>query len=680
MPSPSEELKSRLKRWFIGRPKRTDQQYVERLSVTSGLAVFSADGISSVAYATEEIMWVLIGVSAAASVYALPVGIGIVLLVLIVAASYTQTIRAYPTGGGSYIVSRSNLGALAGLVAGAALLIDYVLTVAVSTAAGIAAVTSAIPFLHGHEVALCLLAIWSVAWVNLRGVRESGAIFSVPTYSFVFSIFLMIGVGVYKALHGLWHPPVSPAAGFGLAGSEAGGITLFLLLRAFSSGCTALTGLEAISNGVGAFKAPETVNAVRTMSLERTLLYTMFAGITLLAFGFSALPKPNETVLSQIARDVFGGTNIFYYAVQATTMFILLLAANTAYADFPRLTGFISRDGYLPRRLVNRGDTLVFNYGIMLLAALASALIVLFRGSTHLLIPLYAVGVFMAFTLSQTGMVVHWIKEAHQRAQPVWRHWWPLFLNALGALLSGMVLVIIAATKFSHGAWIVLVLIPGILWYFRWVHRYYLRFNERLKGLIHEHMTIDNPPATKVILTLGKLSPVIDHSLRVARRMSRDITAVYVAVDPEVGEEYKGKWDLRRHGGVPLVVLPSPYRDVVGPLRAYLERLRAENPKTLINLVVPIVATNEPFDSYLHNGTADLILRELRYTEGIVISVVPFYVDMSTHADRVICAWCGPGGEEATAGAGGGAAAGPPPEAGLPQPEHPVGGAQSRRP
>ncbi len=681
MPSPSEELKLRLKRWFIGRPKRTDQQNVERLSVASGLAVFSADGISSVAYATEEIMWVLIGASAAAAVYALPVGVGIVLLVLIVAASYTQTIRAYPAGGGSYIVSRANLGTVAGLVAGASLLIDYILTVAVSTAAGIAAVTSAIPFLQGHEVVLCLVAIWFVAWVNLRGVRESGAIFSIPTYSFVFSIFLMIAVGVYKALHGLWHPPVSPGAGFGLVGLGAGGmaafpglasgVTVFLLLRAFSSGCTALTGLEAISNGVGAFRAPETVNAVRTMSLERTLLYTMFAGITLLAFGFSALPKPNETVLSQIARDVFGGTNVFYYLVQATTMLILLLAANTAYADFPRLAGFISRDGYLPRRLSNRGDTLVFNYGITLLAALASGLIILFRGSTHLLIPLYAVGVFTAFTLSQTGMVVHWIKEARQRAEPVWRHWWSLFLNALGALLSGMVLMIIAVTKFSHGAWIVLVLIPGILWYFLWVHRYYERFSERLKGLIHEHMTIDDPPATKVILTLGKLSPVIDHSLRVARRMSRDITAVYVAVDPEVGEEYRRKWDLRRHGGVPLVVLPSPYRDVVGPMREYLERIRAENPKTLINLVVPIVATNEPFDSYLHNGTADLILRELRYTEGIVISVVPFYVDMSSHAERVICAWCGPEGEEGLKGTGGtagepageGSLAGPLPEA-----------------
>lgn len=646
MPNPSRQLLERLKRLLIGRPKRTDQQHRERLSVASGLAVFSADGISSVAYATEEIMWVLIAAGTAASAYALPIGIGIVLLVLIVAASYTQTIRAYPTGGGSYIVSRSNLGTHAGLVAGAALLIDYVLTVAVSTAAGIAAVTSAMPPLRGHEVALSLAAIWLVAWVNLRGVRESGAVFSVPTYSFIFSIFLMIGVGLYRAVHGLWHPPVSPAAGFGLGGPGfaqlTSGVSLFLLLRAFSSGCTALTGLEAISNGVGAFRAPETKNAVRTMSLERTLLYTMFAGITLLAFGFDALPRESETVLSQIARDVFGGANVFYYLVQATTMLILLLAANTAYADFPRLTGFIARDGYLPRRLTNRGDTLVFNYGILLLAGLASALIVLFRGSTHLLIPLYAVGVFMAFTLSQTGMVVHWIKEAHQKSESVWRHWWSLFLNSLGAALSGMVLVIIAVTKFTRGAWIVLILIPVVLWYFMWVYRYYERFRERVERLIHEHMTIDDAPATKVVLTIGGLSPVIDHSLRVARRMSRDITAVYVAVDPELGEKYRRKWDLRRHGGVPLVILPSPYRDVVGPLREHLEHLRAENSRTLINLVVPIVVTNEPFDSYLHNGTADLILRELRYTEGIVISVVPFYVDMSSDAPHAICAWCGP--------------------------------------
>ncbi len=626
----------RFKRLLFGPPKRTDQQHLERLSVASGLAVFSADGLSSVAYATEEIMWVLMAAGTAAAAYSLPVGLGIVALVMIVAASYTQTIHAYPSGGGSYIVSKDNLGIKAGLVAGASLLVDYVLTVAVSAAAGVAAITSAVPSLRGQEVVLSLIVIWLIAWVNLRGVRESGAIFAVPTYGFILSILAMIVFGLIRAAAGDWHPAVSPWSAFGIGGGSqafrqmANGVTLFLLLRAFSSGCTALTGLEAISNGVQAFRAPETRNAVRTMGLERTLLYTMFAGITILAFGFGAVPKEGETVVSQVAREVFGGTGVFYYIVQATTAMILLLAANTAYADFPRLSGFIARDGYLPRRLTNRGDTLVFNSGILLLAGLASALIVLFRGSTHLLIPLYAVGVFAAFTLSQTGMVVHWVKQARQRAESIWRHGWSLFLNGLGALLSGTVLVVIAVTKFTHGAWIVLVLIPLILAYFTYVHRYYARFRESVEGLLHEHLPMDDAKAVKVVMTIGGLSPVIDHSLRVARRISKDITAVYVAAEPDLGEKYQKKWDLRRHGGVPLVVLPSPYRDVVGPLQTYLGQVHREHPETLINLLIPAVVTSEPFDDYLHNGTVDQMLRELRYAEGVVITVIPFFVNMSS--------------------------------------------------
>lgn len=410
------------------------------MGIPAALAVFSADAISSVPYATEEILWVLVAAGTAATAFSLPVGLGIVLLVWIVATSYNQTIRAYPSSGGSYIVSKDNLGVHAGLTAGAALLVDYILTVAVSTASGIAAITSAFPALYGHEVLLGLGAIWFIAWMNLRGVRESGRLFSVPIYAFMGSVFLMIFVGIWKAANGLWHPPVSPVAGFGFGNAAFAqatmDVTLFMLLRAFASSCTALTGIEAISNGVQAFKPPEAENAVKTLGLARTILYTMFAGITLLSFCFHALPKPDDTILSQIAREVFGG-GPFYYLLQVTTAAILLLAANTAYADFPRLVGMIARDGFLPRRLANRGDTLVFNGGVILLASLASALIVVFRGSVHLLMPLYAVGVFLAFTMSQSGMVLHWVKQA--RATGELRHW-SVFINGLGANSRGPLL------------------------------------------------------------------------------------------------------------------------------------------------------------------------------------------------------------------------------------------------
>ncbi|MGE5673701.1 MAG: APC family permease [Mycobacterium leprae] len=650
MSSPSHLMVNQVKRVLFGRPKRTDQQHHERLGLFTGLAVFSADAISSVAYATEEILWVLAAAGGVASVYSLPVGLAIVLLVLIVAASYNQTIRAYPGGGGSYIVSKDNLGTPAGLVAGAAMAVDYVLTVAVSTASGIAAVTSAFPLLQGHEVLLSLLVIWFIAWVNLRGVRESGAFFAVPTYGFIVSMLLMIGVGAYKAvvLH-LWHPVAPVAVSFGFGGAEwksaLTGVSTFLILRAFASGCTALSGIEAIADGVQAFKAPEAENAIKTMNLERTILYTMFAGVTLLAYGFHLNVNTNETLLSQIAHEVFGG-GVFYYVLQITTMLILALAANTAYADFPRLSMFIARDGYLPRRMGNRGDTLVYNYGIVLLAGVASLLIIIFKADVHLLIPLYAVGVFLAFTMSQTGMIVHWFKQARQNGESPKKYSRSIFFNSIGALLSGVALVVITITKFMLGAWVVVIVIPALIAYFLHVHGYYKRFMEKVEHLKDAHMAIDEAKRVKVVLTIGGLTNVIDHSLAVARRISDDITAVYVAVDPEHGEKVKRKWDLNRHGGVPLEIVQSPYRDVVAPLRKYLDKLRADNPGTIINLLVPVVVTNEPLDNYLHNGNADRIIRDMRYTEGIILTEIPFYVNMHAKDDRVIAYTPTPEGDD----------------------------------
>jgi amino acid transporter len=595
-------------------------------------SVFSADAISSVAYATEEILLVLVAAGAAASVYSLSVGLAIVALVFIVSSSYTQTIRAYPGGGGSYIVSKDNLGVLPGLTAGAALLVDYVLTVAVSTASGIAAVTSAFPALQHHQVSLSLAAIVFIAWVNLRGVRESGIFFAVPTYGFIFAMFAMILVGLVKVFMGHWNPIAPPQTGFtGLMN----GVTLFMLLRAFASGCTALTGIEAVSNGVQAFKAPEPANAIKTMGMGRNILYTMFAGITILAYGYRILPSEHETVLSQLARSIFGAGPV-YYVAQIMTALILLLAANTAYADFPRLAGMIARDGYMPRKLANRGDTLVLNGGVYLLAFLAATLIVAFRGSVHLLIPLYAVGVFLAFTMSQTGMVIHWFKVARDRNEPVGRHSWSIFINTLGAVLSGVALVVITITKFSHGAWIVTIIIPLLVSYFMYIHHYYVRFRERVEALMGERMRIDEAQHMKVVMTIGGLSPVIDHSLKVARRISDDIVAVYVATEPELGEKVARKWDIKRHGGVKLEVLEAPLRRVIPPLRKYLEDLKNSDRTLLVNLLIPVIVTNDPLDAYLHNGTAEQLVRELRFSEGIVVTLIPFFVDMDPEAKRAI--------------------------------------------
>lgn len=642
--APSYVYLNRLQRLLLGKPKSTGDDRQERLNILTGLAVFSADSVSSVAYATEEILLVLAAAGSGAGVFSLPVGLAIVTLILIVSVSYNQTIRAYPGGGGSYVVSKENLGVSAGLAAGAALMVDYFLTVAVSTASGIAAITSAVPALQGREVVLGLVAIWFIAWVNLRGVRESGAFFSVLTYGFVIAMGLLLVVGAYKAIFipGFWHPAAPVRVGFGLGGGEwadlTQGVTLFMLLRAFASGCTALSGIEAVSNGVQAFKPPEAENAVKTLRLSRTLLYTVFTGITLLAYGLQLFPQDGETLLSQIAREVFHGGPL-YYVVQVMTAAILLLAANTAYAGFPRLASMLAADGYLPRKLANRGDTLVYNDGVLVLACLASALIILFQGDVHLLIPLYAVGVFLAFTVSQCGMVVHWTRVAQLPGESLRRHAGAVVTNALGAVFSGVALLVIAVSKFTHGAWIVWLIIPLIMLYFTRVHDYYERFKDRVESLEDVHMRIDQADKVKVVMTIGGLSPVIDHAMQVARRFSDDVTAVYVATDPAQGAKVARKWDRERHGGTPLVVLDSPYRTIVPPLRRYLTELQQANPGCVINLLVPVVVTNDPFDSYLHNGTANQMLRELRFSEGILITVIPFYVNMDPMAQSALAAY-----------------------------------------
>lgn len=583
---------------------------------------------------------VLMTAGAIASVYSLPIGLGIMALIVIVAASYNQTIKAYPTGGGSYRVSKENLGVLPGLIAGTAILIDYVLTVAVSSAAGVAALVAAVPVLRGYEVVLCLMAIAFIAWMNLRGLKESAKAFALPTYGFIVMVFIMIGFGLYRVITGDWHPHAPMLAGFGggdLSFREATkDVGLFLLLKAFASGCTALTGLEAVADGVQAFKAPEPKNAVKTLSIARNILFLMFAGITMLAYGFNVLPAEGETVMSKIAEEAFGNRGILYFLLQATTTGILLLAANTAYADFPRLTSFLARDGFLPRRFANRGDSLVFHWGIYMLAGMGALLTIIFNGSVHHLIPLYAVGVFTAFTLSQSGMVMHWVKQAKANGESLLKYGWSVFINATGAVICAVVLLVVAVTKFTHGAWIILIVLPAVVSYMLHVSSYYRRFKTKVDALLKEHLTMDDARKVKVVMTIGGLTPVIDHAMRVARRISKDVTAVYVAVEPELGEKVARKWDKARHGGTELIVVPSPYREVVAPLKAYLEAMHLREPQTLINLLVPVVVTNEPFDDYLHNGYADQILRELRFSEGIIITEIPFYVNMSPDASKIV--------------------------------------------
>jgi amino acid transporter len=598
-----------LKRWIVGRPMPLAQARHERLSKMIALAVFSSDALSSVAYATEEILLVLVLAGAAAAHLSVPLALAITGLLLIVVVSYQQTIHAYPSGGGSYIVARANLGATPGLIAAAALLIDYVLTVSVSVAAGVAALTSAFPALHEHRVAFGVTFIALIAFANLRGVRESGRVFAVPTYLFVGTFTFMVATGLWRWLQGDLVPLPSRAM------AETVPLTWFLVLRAFSSGCTALTGVEAISNGVPAFKPNESRNAAITMGWMAGILGVLFLGITVLAWALQVTPSEEETVVSQVARALFG-RDVFYYLVQGVTMLILVLAANTSFADFPRLASLLSRDRYAPRQLTTQGDRLVFSNGIVMLGGLAALLIVLFRGETHALIPLYAVGVFISFTLSQSGMVRHWLVERG----PGWR--WRLAINGAGAAVTAVVTLVIAATKFTHGAWIVVLLIPIMVTAFRVVNRHY----EALAAELSLEHLADEPPVSNTVLVLvGDLHMGVVRALRFAQSLTPNPKAVYVEIDPARTFKLEDRW-AKGGSGVPLVVLSSPYRSVLGPLFEYLGRIKARDPHGVITIVIPEFVPRHWWQHVLHNQTALLVKGALLFRQGIVVVDVPFHL------------------------------------------------------
>jgi len=601
---------SRLKRLFVGSPLPTAQSRHERLARSTALAVFASDALSSVAYATEEILLVLVLAGTAALSYSIPISIAIAVLIAIVVSSYRQTIRAYPQGGGAYIVSKDNLGVPAGLVAGAALLIDYVLTVAVSVAAGIAALTSAVPALFPYRPWLCVAAVVAIAVANLRGIRESGKIFAAPTYLFIGSLGVLIIYGGLGAVFDFLpeapyqrHPP----------GLE--GVGLFLFLRAFASGCTALTGVEAVSDGVPAFKPPEAHNARIVLTVLGVILIVLFLGITFLAYDFGIAPRHEETVVSQLARHVFGG-GALYFEIQAVTMLILLLAANTSFADFPRLSFFLARDRFIPRQFATQGDRLVFSNGILILSGLAALLLVIFGGDTHALIPLYAVGVFLSFTLSQASMVRRWLRLKEEG----W--WWRWWLNAIGALVTGLVMLTIAATKFTHGAWIVVLLIPTLVAVFVMVHRHY----EEVAVQLSLDAFSPPPPMTNTVLVLvGDIHRGVIKAIQYAKTLSPNAKAVFVETDPDRTRRLEEKWG--RYGmGVPLIVLTSPYRSLLGPLTKYVDHLQSQGENHVVTIVLPEFIPARWWQLGLHNQTAFLIKGAMLFRKNVIVTDVPYHL------------------------------------------------------
>jgi len=601
MPSP-------LKRMLLGQPLATAAEKHERLGMISGLAVFASDALSSVAYGTEEIMLVLVAAGAAAIAYSFPIMVGIVILVGIVAASYWQTIHAYPSGGGSYIVAKDNLGTLPGLVAGAALLIDYVLTVAVSTAAGVAAVTSAFPALFSWRVLICVVTVIAVTIANLRGVRESGNLFTIPTYWFIGSLGTLLLAGGYRIVTGT----VQPYPTEHIQATEA--IGLFLILRAFSSGCATLTGIEAVSNGIPAFRPPEPKNASITLVWMASILGATSLGMAYLAHLYHVTPKEAETVVSMLARAAMG-EGILYYNIQAATAVILFLAVNTSFQDFPRLSSILARDGFMPRQMANRGDRLVFSNGIIILAGLSIVLLVAFQGSTHALIPLYAVGVFLSFTLSQAGMVRHWLKEE----RPAPHH---ILLNGLGALTTGVVTVVIAISKFTHGAWMVIVLIPLIVLGLQRIHRHYAEVAQQLSLAGARRPRIGKNPV--VVLVAGIHRGVVE-ALEYARSISPNVTALTVDLDPTQTTKLRLKW-AEWAPDVPLVVLESPYRSIIRPLLDYIDRMERQGEGRYLTVVIPEFVPSHWWQHFLHNQTALLIKAALLFRAGKVSVSVPYHL------------------------------------------------------
>ncbi len=618
--------------WLFGRPLPTADAPHEAVGKAVGLAVFSSDALSSTAYASQAILHILAFAGAASFALVFPISIAIVVLLALVTASYEQTIQAYPGGGGAYIVSRDNLGEFAAQVAGAALLMDYVLTVAVSMSSGVAQLASAFPALLPHRAGVAIALVAGVMFINLRGVRESGMIVAVPTFLFIGSMYATVGVAFLRRLGGSLGPLPDPPP---LETQAVQGVTLFLLLHAFSSGTTALTGVEAISNGIPAFKEPKSHNAGVTLLWMSGILASLFLAISYLAIPAGAVPSEVETVISQLARAAYGGRGLLYLTAVGATTLILVMAANTAYAGFPRLAALQAADGYLPRQLTYRGSRLVYSRGIALLTAAACALIWLFEASVTNLIPLYAIGVFLSFTLSQAGMARRWWKsgrlaagqELRERGSLLrqdrrWRL--KMVVNAIGAAITAVVTVIFAVTKFAEGAWVVLLLIPALVFVFYRIHLHYVTLARQLS------LDAFGPPARvdrhRVILALSAIHRGSVAGLSYARALSEDVTAVYVSADAEGAAAIQEKWG-RWGAGVRLVVVNSPYRLLIEPLLDYVRQVAARRqPNEVITIVVPQFVPHRGWHNVLHAQTAVMLRLALMFEPGIVITSVPYQV------------------------------------------------------
>jgi amino acid transporter len=610
----------RIKRFLIGSPLSNEQAIHERLTKVKALAVLSSDVISSVAYATEAGMASLIFAGSAALIYLAPITIAIILLLAIVTLSYSQTIPAYPNGGGSYIVAKDNLGTTAGLIAAASLLIDYILTVSVSVTSGVQNLAAYFTILSPYIVPLDVLLIIIIAIVNLRGIRESGTIFTLPTYFFVVCAFIMIIAGLFKSYVIYHNPFVGPFPH--VAGVEP--LTIFLILKSFASGCSAITGTEAISNGVPAFKKPEPRNARITLISMGLILGSLFAGITLLTLTYGVVPDPTgaTTVIAQLAERTFTGPFSFMYPVfQVSILLILTLAANTSFADFPRLSSLLARDHFLPHQFAFRGDRLAFSTGIIVLAIMASVLEIAFGGDTIHLIDLYAVGVFLSFTLSQSGMVVHWWRLRGRQS-----HWLrSMLINGLGAFTTLLVAAIITFSKFLLGAWVVVLLIPLLVLMFLGIHHHYTRVER-------ERTTTIPPKPTEIrhlfIVPIASLDAVAVQSLSYASSISRRVIAVHVAIDEEDAQKLRETWEMwikeiAHEDKLELVIIESPYRSLNGPLLAYIDTIHKLYTDVTLTVLLPEFVVSHWWEHLLHNQTALRLKAALLFRPGIVVTNMP---------------------------------------------------------
>jgi amino acid transporter len=621
---------------LIGKPLATADAEDQTIGKAIGLAVFSSDALSSVAYAPQEMLIILAAAGVTAFGISVPLAFAICGLLVILTLSYEQTIHAYPGGGGAYIVSRDNLGELPAQIAAAALLTDYILTVAVSVSSGVAQIVSALPDLMRFKVEIGVALVLLIMMINLRGVKESGYAFAVPTYFFLVSMFITIGFGLFRYATGSLGQVVNAPRDILEMHTTLQPITLFLILKAFASGTTALTGVEAISNGIMAFKEPRSSNAGKTLVIMAVILGTMMLGITFLGNHIGALPSEEETLISQLARTAFDSRGVLYILVIAATTVILVMAANTAFADFPRLSALVGNDGFLPRQLAFRGSRLVYSRGIVALAGIASLLIIIFQASVTKLIPLYAIGVFLSFTLSQAGMARRWWKTGRlntgetvvERGSTLHqdKKWlFKMIVNGFGSICTAVVMTVFAVTKFTDGAYVVIILLPVLVLAFYAIHRHYKNLAKHLSldtfayaGRIARH---------RVIIPIGGVHRGTLAALRYAKTLSDDITAVHVSIDENESQKVQQKWETYGDG-TRLVILESPYRVFLEPLLKYIDEIdETRQANDIITIVVPEFVPRNVLANTLHTQTAMELRMALRFRKDIVITNVPYQVD-----------------------------------------------------